>query len=882
LNRRSNRLARYLKELGVGPETRVGICLNRGLNMIEAVLGVLKAGAAYVPLDSSYPLERLAFMLEDAQVLVLISEQSLIDRLPAYWGQLIRIDADWEEISSHSDENPASGAQPGNSAYLIYTSGSTGWPKGVLASHRSLANCIGSQLETYGLTPEDRLLQLLSLSFDAATEEVFLALLSGAGLALHRDPTRIPPGELLDECERLGVTVLHSVPTYFDLLADSSLTSGTRALPGLRLLIAGGESLSADQIEKWRRLAPASRVINAYGPTEATITSTIDETAAGVSTIAGPQVPIGRPIRHAQVYLLDDQGHPVPIGVPGELFISGLGLTRGYLNHADHTAEKFVPNPFKGEVGERMYQTGDRGRYRLDGRIEFIGRKDHQVKVRGHRIELGEIEFMLGQCSGVRTAVVMLSKEERLIAFVVPDRPPEEGSPTELSVKNLRSDLEERLPHYMVPAGFTIVDALPLTPNGKIDRQRLPELEQGIGSPERQEAGPRTPEEEVLAGIFQEVLKLDRVGIHDNFFELGGDSILSIQIIARANEAGLRLAPKQLFQSQSIAELAAVAGLGETIEPEPEPVTGAVPLTPIQEWFFEGNTLEPDHYNQAVMLEAGEPLDLPALRAVIEQLADHHEVLRHRFRKTENGWQQLCEDSDGAATLETIDILAEDELQERRAIEERAAAIQRSFDLSTGPLLKVAVFNAAGGARQLVLIVAHHLVIDGVSWRILLGDLERGYQQARRGEAIKPGVKTSSYKRWAERLKEEAQREESRSQADYWLAETGGRPGRLPVDQEGINTVASGRNLVVSLTEDETRRLLQEIPRAYKTQINEVLLAAVGRAIGEWSGSSTVLVEVEGHGRDEIFEDLDLTRTLGWFTTSHPLRIEIAGGSGVE
>jgi amino acid adenylation domain-containing protein/non-ribosomal peptide synthase protein (TIGR01720 family)/FkbM family methyltransferase len=459
--------------------------------------------------------------------------------------------------------------------------------------------------------------------------------------------------------------------------------------------------------------------------------------------------------------------------------------------------------------------------------------------------------------------------------------PKEKTRDSVLTTDKLRQWLQAKLPPYMVPNVFVLLERLPLTANGKLDRKALPSVNDAGRQLEQEYVGARTSVEEILVGIFREVLKLDQVGIHDNFFELGGDSILSLQIIAKANEAGLGLIPKQLFQHQNIAELAAVARTDVMIEAEQGSVVGEVPLTPIQEWFFESDDEEPEHFNHAVMLEASEELNIEAFSEVIKQLVKQHDALRHRFQRAENKWRQVCEEFDGTVGLERVDLSEIDEGSESGVIEEVAADYQKRMNLGEGPLMRVVVFEG-NGHQQRVMFAAHHLVIDGVSWRILLGDIERGYEQARRGEEIKLGVKTTSYKHWAERLKEEAQSERTRERASSWLAGNGESVKWLPKDKEGANTLASVKSVVVSLTEEETTGLLQEVPRAYKTQIQEVLLVAVARSVSEWSGEQTVLVEVEGHGREEILKGVDLTRTVGWFTTIYPVKVEVRGRNSLE
>jgi amino acid adenylation domain-containing protein/non-ribosomal peptide synthase protein (TIGR01720 family) len=871
LNRRSNQLAHYLKELGAGPEIRVGICLDRNILMMEAVLGVLKAGAAYVPLDPAYPLERLMYMSEDAQVLALISEQKFVERFHAYSGRIISIDTDRETISRYGVEDSRSGATAENLAYIIYTSGSTGQPKGVGIGHRSLVNLVTWHQSEFQVSSEDKATQIAAFGFDASVWEIWPYLTAGARICIVPEETRKNPRELPIWLERNEVTI-GFLPTP---LAEAMLGEEWPAGLRMREILTGGDRLRRTAIEE-RRVS----LINNYGPTENTVVTTSGRVEEGEG-----EPSIGRPIQNTQVYILDEQRRPLPVGVSGELYISGAGLARGYMDRPDMTAERFTPNPFSRKPGERVYGAGDICRYLPNGSIDFIGRKDNQIKLKGNRIELGEIEAVLSKHSSVREAVVIASDGEagdkRLNAYIVSNRDQDDTGRIELSVKSLRSYLWERLPEYMIPTRFTIVDSIPLTPNGKIDRKRLLIVEDASRQLEQEPVAPRTPEEGILAGIFKEALKLDRVGIHDNFFELGGDSILSIRIISRANEAGLGLTPKQLFLHQNIAELAAVAGNGGMIEFEQGNVAGEVPLTPIQEWFFEGNDQEPEHFNQAVMLEAREELDLKALGDAVRQLVKQHDALRHRFLRGKDGWRQVCEEIDRAVALEERDLSGIAESLESKVIEEAAAEYQKGMNLGEGPLLRVVVFGGKG-RRQRVLIVGHHLVIDGVSWWILLGDLERGYEQSRRGEEIRLGAKTTSYKRWAERLKDEAQSERSREEAKYWLAEGEKRVREFPVDHSGANTVASSRSVVVSLNEEETTGLLQEVAREYKTQINEVLLSAVVKAISEWSGERTVLLEMEGHGREEIVKDVDLTRTVGWFTTLYPVRVELRGANSVE
>jgi amino acid adenylation domain-containing protein/non-ribosomal peptide synthase protein (TIGR01720 family) len=875
LNARANQLAHHLRKLGVGPEALVGLCLERSVEMVVGLLGVLKAGGAYVPLDPSYPSERLTFMLEDAQVSVLLTQERLLPFLPAHVARVISLDRDWSDIGNESAENPEKWGEFANPAYVIYTSGSTGRPKGVVIAHGAIMNHMLWMQESFPLDERDRVLQKTPFSFDASVWEFFAPLLVGGQLIVarpggHQDSSYL--ARLIIERE---VTILQVVPSMLRILLGEPEMERCQSL---RRVFCGGEVLTPDLRDQFfSRLS--AELHNLYGPTEATIDATSwscrrDEKSTREA------VPIGRPVANVKAYVFDEWLEPTPVGVVGELYLGGAGVGLGYLRRPEMTAERFIPHRFSAEPGERLYRTGDLVRYLPDGNLGFLGRMDDQVKIRGYRIELAEIERVLEQEPWIQGAVVVVRAgalgRRQLVAYVVGD------GERERETTRLRKYLKEKLPDYMVPSAIVVLDRMPLTPNGKLDRDALPNPEQELRGGGTADVPPRTLVEEILAEIFKQSLNLDRIGIHDNFFELGGDSILSIQIVSKANEAGLGLTPKQLFQHQSIAELAAVVGQAGVIELEEGNVGGEVPLTPIQKQFFERDDEEPEHFNQAVMLEVKEYLDVELLRKVIGQLVKQHDILKHRFLRTEGGWRQVREEVDGGLALEEIDISTAGESLESEVIEEAAEKYQKGMNLEKGPLMRIVVFGVDQGRRQRVLIVAHHLIIDGVSWRILLGDFERGYEQAKSGEGINLGAKTTSYKRWAERLKEEAQSKRLREEAGYWLLGDGKGVRRLPTDRGGVNTMASSMDVITSLNEEETGWLLEKVPKTYKAQINEVLLSAVARSVSEWSREQAVLVEIDGHGREEIVEDVDLARTVGWFTSVYPVKLEVRSESNVE
>ncbi|MEW5931880.1 MAG: condensation domain-containing protein, partial [Gemmatimonadota bacterium] len=567
--------------------------------------------------------------------------------------------------------------------------------------------------------------------------------------------------------------------------------------------------------------------------------------------------------------------------VPGELCLAGGGVARGYLGRAELTAEKFVPDPFSGEAGARLYRTGDRVRRRADGELEFLGRVDAQVKIRGFRIEPGEVEAVLLEQGGVGEVAVVVREDapgrKRLVAYVVPA----EGA--EVSAAELRARLGERLPEHMVPAAFVLLEKLPLNANGKLDRRALPAPERGSG--EQGYAAPRTRAEAILCEVWSEVLRLERVGIHDGFFELGGDSILSIQVVSRARQRGLKLTPRQLFERPTVAGLAeaaewADAAGGAALQ---GPATGEAPLTPVQRRFFAQEIPARHHFNQALLLLPRERLDAGALGRSVAALEGHHDALRLRFRQGEDGaWTQLHAGSSARVPLTVLDLSALPD--DAEALEAAAERVQRSLELERGPLLRVALFERGGGRPQRLLLVIHHLVVDAVSWRVLLEDLESAYAQLSRGEPAALPAKTTSWKAWAEALAGHAGSGALAEEAAFWAEQARVEVPTLPLDDAAAeNTVARARGVSVRLSEEETGALLREVPQAYRTRVDEVLLCALAGALARWTGERRVRIDLEGHGREEeTVGGVDLSRTVGWFTTLYPVVLELpeSGGAG--
>ena len=877
LEQRANRLAHHLRSLGAGPDVLVGLMMPRSLEMMVGLLGILKAGAAYVPIDPEYPAERIRYMLDDAGVQVVVSNLPPGD----YASQPLQfVDPSAAELAAYPDSPPAPSLTLDHLAYVIYTSGSTGQPKGVMITHRGLANHALALQEIYDMRPTDRMLQFITLSFDAAGEEIYPTLISGASLVLIPSATDLMGAALFRFLQEQGVTIVHFPAAAWHQSLDAYISQGGRFQGNLRLLLLGGERPDLQRLCQWGdALTRPLTFINAYGPTETTITATLYATPCHSHALAQlDSVPIGRPIPNVRVYVLDKHQQPVPVGVPGELYIGGAGVGRGYLNRPDLTLASFLPDPFSSTPGARMYRTGDLVRWLPDGNLEFLGRVDDQVKIRGFRVELGEIETTLKAHPQVADAVVLARKtpsgHNRLVAYVV-------ARGDELSAAQLAEHLRQSLPEYMVPSAFIFLPALPLLPNGKVNRRALPEPEFTRPELSADYVAPATPAEEALAAIWAELLGLEQVGVHDNFFELGGDSMLSIQVIARAQQAGLHLQPRQIFQHPTIAELAAVALPTTPIHAEQGLVTGRAPLTPIQHWFFELDLPNPHHWNQSILLEVAAPLAAEPLRQALAALLAHHDALRLRFRQGEDGWQQEMGGMDDDIPLQMVDLADAPDEALSDLIQQTAAQAQASLHLENGPLLRVVYFDLGPTRPHRLLLVLHHLVVDGVSWRILTEDLQNAYAQAAGGETIVLPPKTTSYLYWAQRLQEYAGSDDVAEQLDFWLQAARAKFTPLPLDfNRGENTEASAQALSLELTPEETEILLQEMPVVYGSDVNQALLAALAQTLGKWAKSSSLLIEQEGHGRVDLFDDVNISRTVGWFTTIYPLHLTLPQSAG--
>jgi polyketide synthase PksJ len=961
LDQRANRLAHHLRRLGVGPDVLVGVCVERSCDMIAAVLGILKAGGAYVPLDPAYPRDRLAFMIEDAAIGVVVTQQTLAPGLPGERARIVLVDDHRVATDLALDEAPPDGPAPEHLAYVIYTSGSTGQPKGILIEHRQTLALLAWARTVF--SPEDLrgTLAASSLCFDLSVFEIFLPLSVGGTVIVAEHALALPLHPAAGE-----VTLVNTVPA-----AAAELVSGGSLPRSVRVVNLAGEPLPAALVDRLYGLGHVDHVYDLYGPSETTTYSTFTRRTAG------GRESIGRPIAGTHVYILDRHLQPVPIGVRGEIYIGGAGVTRGYLHRDELTRARYLANPF---AAGRLYRTGDAGRFWADGNIAYLGRLDDQVKIRGVRIEPGEVDAVLARHADVRESVIQVAADanggKRLVAYF-------SGA---ADVAAVRAYLQQTLPRHAVPTTFVRMDALPRTPNGKIDRHALPPPDAGHMRADDEYVPPGTRAEAALCGVWEQVLRLDRVGVQDNFFQIGGDSILAIQVIARARAHGLALTLPALFQHQTVAELAGVAGALAMPLPAAQAAVDAaiadadIPLTGMQRWCLANEPPAPQHFNQWVRLQMPHGIADSALRQALDAIVDRHAALRLRFAPAPAGWRQWVDSKDRRAPIEIVDlrrVASTDALGERedlrrdaatdapgehdalrrdastdapggrddlrldvptdtlgkrddlrhdastdapgehddlrlhvptdtpgerddlrcdastdapgerddlrrdaaadapgerdeigilgreRAAGDQIARLHASLDLEHGPLLRAALLQSPDGHPQLLLLI-HHLAVDAVSWRILCGDLIALCAQAGRGEALRLPDPTAAFGTWARRV----------DPVPLYDAATAIAP--LPRDIDlvaGNGTWADSRRVAGTLTEEETRALVDAVPQAYRARVDDALLAALAATLAAWSGAARHVVDVEGHGRDAV-GDLDVSHTVGWFTAIRAVTLQ--------
>ncbi|MDP6799043.1 MAG: amino acid adenylation domain-containing protein [SAR202 cluster bacterium] len=859
LNNLANQIAAAIRtRVDLGDEEPVGILLERSSWTAVAALAILKAGGAYLPLDSAYPAERLAFIIAESGCRLVLTENGHEDTLRSSCPPgLVTVDlASLLLDGDAGTPDPESRGTANSLAYIMYTSGSTGRPKGVQIEQKSVIRLVRNT-NYVELSEEDCILQAGSLAFDASTFEIWGALLNGGCICFPCEDDLLEPGLLKRVIQDSRVTTMFMTTSLFNQMVDAD----PRVFSDLKRVLTGGENVSTKHVNRARETNPDLELIHCYGPTENTTFTTCHR----VDHAYQEDIPLGRPIANTAVYVLDDNLQPCPIGIPGEICTGGDGVARGYLARPELTREKFVNNPFV--ENDTLYRTGDLGVWNDDGTLSFLGRVDDQVKIRGFRVEPGEIEYHLREHPAVNGACVLARQTAAATSELV-------GYYTagaELDGKSLQDFLRKRLPHYMVPSHLLYMEHFPVNRSGKIDRSALPNVQV---TTEREYRAPVTRSESAIARIVAAVLGSERVGLDDNFLELGGDSIRAIQVVSRLKQEKLTLKVKDLFQAENIGDLAGrvTSSAGGS---SAERIVGTVPLTPIQEWFFLENEHDLHHFNQAVLLTCSDRLDETGVRDVFERLHHHHDMLRATFHSTSNGWTQEVRESP-SISVESVDLLQSS--NPAGALEEHAAQIQSSFDLSSGPLVKAVIYRMRDGDR--LLIVIHHLLVDGVSWRILLEDLETGYGQIHRGRNIEFGDRTDTYLTWAEAQRQFAESDSLQADASFWQEAEETEVTDIPLDftRTGVeNLYCQTETAAVSLSEEETQALFTLPQRAYRADADVTLLTALGRALRRWHGGDATRVLLEGHGREPLDESLDLTRTVGWFTSMYPFVLRSAG-----
>ncbi|MFJ9691430.1 amino acid adenylation domain-containing protein [Kitasatospora sp. NPDC101183] len=872
LDARANGLAGVLRERGVRDGDFVAVAVPRSVELVVSLYAVLKAGAAYVPVDPEYPAERIGWILEDAAPSLVVTSSSVAGSLPDGGVPLVLVDSLAGESSPHAPVRSVSGSSP---AYVIFTSGSTGRPKGVVVPHAGIVNRLAWMQDEYGLDASDRVLQKTPSGFDVSVWEFFWPLQVGATLVVARPEGHRDAAYLAELIRSESVTTAHFVPSMLQVFLQEP---GAGACVGLRRVVCSGEALPVDVVERFFELLPGVGLHNLYGPTEASVDVTFHRCAPQAG---GSSVPIGRPVWNTRVYVLDAGLRPVPVGVPGELYLAGVQLAHGYARRAGLSAERFVADPFFGS-GERMYRTGDVVRWSAEGELEYLGRADDQVKIRGLRIELGEIEAAVASDPAVANSAVVVREDvsggKRLVAYLV-------AAGESVDVDAVRARVASRVPEYMVPSAFVVLDELPLTANGKLDRRALPEPDFGGQVSGR---GPRNRREEVLCALFAEVLGLERVGIDDSFFELGGDSIVSIQLVGRARKAGLEFSPRDVFRHRTVEALALVAEVadedGSADAADPDAGVGAVPLTPIMRWLEDlGGPV--DGFNQAMVVQTPASATLESLTAALQALLDGHDVLRSRLTRPADGPWSLEVRARGTVRAEDLLLHVDavgvhgEQLRTRMADQTRPA--QGRLDPDRGVMVQAVWFDGGPGVSGRLLLMAHHLVVDGVSWRILLPDLAAAHQAVAEGREFAGGTAGTSFRAWAEGLVAEAGTARRVAELDVWtgmLTEEDPQLGSRALDPER-DTAETARTLALELPSEVTGALLTTVPTVFHAGVNDVLLAGFALAVEDWRRRRGVqaagaLVDLEGHGREELVPGADVSRTVGWFTSLFPVRLD--------
>ena len=841
----------------------MGICVGRSVELIVSILGVLRSGAAYVPIDPAYPAERIDFIVDDAQ-LTLVVTSGPVDHLPAH------IDVvDLAHIGDAPDTAPSVVQSADDIAYVIHTSGSTGRPKGVPVRHRNIVASTTAREAVYP-NPVERFLLLSSFAFDSSMVGIFWTLCTGGTLVLPSAEAHDDVLRLVELVERRRVTHTLALPSLYRLMATEARPA---QLSSLNTVIVAGEACRPDVIEAHRACCPRAVLSNEYGPTEGTVWShafIVDEQYR-----SGP-VPIGSPIPGTVHVVLGPNGRPVPDGEPGELYIGGRGIAAGYLRRDDLTAERFVQLDAGSEAGhdDIWYRTGDLVRADSQGRLTFLGRVDQQVKVRGFRIEPGEVEAVLLTSPLVDDIAVDardVGGRSHLTAWFVSAETP--------TAAGLRDHVAAQLPSHMVPTFFVHVDRIPLLPNGKTDRAALPDPETATAGGPRGETGAIEPRQQLLAAIWADVLGVESVGPDDNFFDLGGDSIISLQIVARARRAGIELRPRDVFDHQTVREIVEVAASPAPATIETGPVSGEVPLTPIQHWFFEQEFVEWNHWNQSMWLDLDPNTDVEVLGAALAVVCEHHDQLRAAFDVEPGGVRQRILETPVPPYVEVVELG-----DSAAALERNASTAEGSLDIGAGRNIALLVCTTDGRPTRL-LVTVHHLVVDGVSWSPMIEDWAAAYAALVAGDVPRLPPRSTSFQSWSRALTGAADDARFAGSRSFWDATVTDSDDARALRTSAANTEESARTVIRSLDADETAQLLRSTGASNvdAVTVEDLLLTSATIAVPPRLGQSCFTAVLEGHGREELVdESADISRTVGWFTSQFPITLAVSDPADLD
>ncbi len=854
---KANQLAHYLiDEFAVAPGDFIGVLQERSEKMVISILAILKTGAAYLPIDPDYPLARREYLVTNSGMQVLLTQTAFAFDLSYYQGDVVAVDLQMDDLDTASSRPDIKVAKE-NPVYVIYTSGSTGDPKGCMVTQNNLSNYIQWANRYYfGQGVPANFGLFTPLGFDLTVTSLFTSLTSGGHLRIYDQQQKLD--DILRDLlgDHSGVENIKLTPSHVKYLKELNINSSS-----LKRVIIGGEEVYSDHYMTLKAINPEVRVYNEYGPTETTVGCTVKEL-----TEEGP-VTIGKPIDGMAAYILDQNKKLCGIGVHGELAISGEGVSLGYLNKEGLTSEKFVEDPFR--KNRKMYLTGDRCYWLANGEIQFLGRMDDQVKIRGYRIELGEIEHVLLEHPKINSTKILAKTDDDrdtiLIAFFTGQEP--------IDIKSLKNFLENSLPTFMVPAQFTQVESMPLTHNGKINKRVLIEQDIKIDS-SKELVPPKSELERELVNVYQEVLRVQKMGMNDNFFYLGGDSIKSIQIVSRLRKRGYSVSIQDILMNPELSQLKSKVKPSVRI-PDQGIVTGEVALSPIQKKFFNETSKDFRHFNQSVLLGSKETLDTIGLRKVFDRIIEHHDALRMVFIHEEDSWKQINLGLEQSYYFE--EVIGFDE----KSFTKKCESLQKSIQLDKGPILKVCAFIQENDNR--LLIIAHHLVIDAVSWRILFEDLSSLYQNHLSNSKLILPPKSDSFRLWMEKQIKFKESEILFKELDYWESVVSDNISKINLDYpKGSNLRKDSTSKSFKLEATITKQLFMDCNIPYKTKTNDILIAALSLALYDTFNLKSIAYNFEGHGRESIDQDIDVTRTVGWFTTIYPVVIRLDQSNTLE